>query len=467
MSAENWYLLSLYFKKHKPYDAIRSYRCLFKSCILDPNFKIADQLFRIECLNVHGQYFEQWQIQEALRNHYNLKFPEDDWQQLKVVASKLLNGQVSDEIFHESSLYYFIHYGIENLKNRELLELFSSAESLSNLGLADLTLLSSIASNEDAYISFFAKLETKLEQYYSSYVWRNYWAVFSDVKAEIIAQRINEIKGFTALNHVLIQEQRKLHERIQELNNSTISEEYLCYRANNYINDTTILVSESFVDSLLELCHRNLSYSSFTTYFKLIHSRKMVDRLRNLYSDIYFRQIDWKNKSGMTDSIAYFKMEAAVLCSQSDTLSLLKLLNYCFDEYKESFIDIIKYLSHDCRNFILENLSGSFKISEASFNIYIELGLFSEAEKIYDEISGRESFSSLTSRLNLIKLYIQLKDFASAAKELEQFIEYDIDNSGVFYSKVGYSEYFGPYDAFIQSKEYKAMMARVYTSPGK
>jgi tetratricopeptide (TPR) repeat protein len=142
-------------------------------------------------------------------------------------------------------------------------------------------------------------------------------------------------------------------------------------------------------------------------------------------------------------------------------------LNYCFDEYKESFIDIIKYLSHDCRNFILENLSGSFKISEASFNIYIELGLFSEAEKIYDEISGRESFSSLTSRLNLIKLYIQLKDFASAAKELEQFIEYDIDNSGVFYSKVGYSEYFGPYDAFIQSKEYKAMMARVYTSPGK
>jgi hypothetical protein len=465
-NSEYWYLLSFFYDRQKPHDILRSIDCLMKSCELRANSNAVFKLFSILRLtNDINRFtsFEIWKTCEALRNHYQFTLKDDHWQRLRNIASRFLNMEYNDEVYflnREHSIWEFIHLAAENNKHDDLLEILSTCNSWDDLSYDELAILALIA-NDDERNKLISEKVDSLALFRRQNTHSLNRMFFSNSDVDLIAQGIKLVEGMPSMKTLSKKWRSRMHKVIIDLDIDEVTDEYLAYRAGEYSEDLQLVLPDSFVDSLLELCHRRPAF--LYSYWMLIRSRNLQSRVLKLSMDSSF----WSNKfldfEDHPDSSIFYQVEAEIYCTRRDTISLIALLNHVNNVNSEEANAIIEGLNTECQDVIFRNIDFSSD-SISYFFLCFNCGRYSDVLKVYDPNQLPEFYYY---HLRKVEASFNIGDFESAAHTLERLIEYvsgfDIT---VLYNHYSLERKLA-YDAFTQSKEYKAMMARVYTSPEK
>lgn len=135
-----------------------------------------------------------------------------------------------------------------------------------------------------------------------------------------------------------------------------------------------------------------------------------------------------------------------------------------------AFYQIIEVINPDC----LFELKPEEIFGDTSYyvlNRLIRANQLKCAQQFFDHLESQTVNENIYIDMfkddeNIIELFLAKNDFGKAAELLELLIAKQYSSNGYASSDIKLPRSTN-YDAFTQSKEYKAMMARVYTAPDK
>jgi hypothetical protein len=195
----------------------------------------------------------------------------------------------------------------------------------------------------------------------------------------------------------------------------------------------------------------------------------MQSRIIDLFNDSCFQAMLFYYDDGKIERRIHNYVAIQYYSSMLDTLRVDSILRECMIVRDT----IAYYYALQVVNSICpKKISRDLLLADSTYYCFshlLECGQLSFAEELYDYLVREEDklkspFDFVWKNyVDVFSMYMMKGDVERAAEIFEEIINLTPIQS---MSDPWKDRYYG-YDAFIQSKEYKAMMARVYTSPGK
>jgi len=479
-NADFRFMLFNYYTKHRPINVPNWIESLVTWSKMYPSgyglSLLCAQLYALEHPGFNGDIVH-WLNAQALRNHYHYK-PNGELIYQPTDIFKLLVNKPEIEDFVDSNwgsaIDCFLLYNTGKGRLPQQADLLVKATARwvesnwrsNNQTIYSLKRATSLEMNkqeESPSSQLFSRLERQCA--------KDAEVFFSDTSANLIANNIIGCIGVVDLDRFKNEQIRLL----EKYNYPGFNDEFVVFRASNLISNYEGDVSVSFADSLLQLCHRKPDMKNFQLYVNLLDSCKW----RTLQSELFTDSIFQHNKSvflkEQKGKLLYCLIESRYHCQHSDTIQLKGMLQRCLNEGDTAlFISVLMKLEPRWQHMVAEDMLSDESIA-IGFVDLVDLGMLDRAERMYKgfsrEASGylgsdEERHNEVRKQFAAMKLFNLKRDFAQSAIIMEELI-YSVTGIDEFsVDPMPFRELLGPYDAFVQSKEYKAMMARVYSAAG-